>query len=479
MRVSTRIFFCYLLISGVCLYFPFDWVLDTMRARYLEGVEDPLVDQANILAAAVGLEMEQGVFDPGKWYAVQEQAAARKLNATIYDLEKKTVDTFFYITNDAGKVLFHSSDREETGKDYAQWRDVHLTLNGQYGARTSLSNDAGEDSSVLYVAAPIKLSGRIVGVLTIGKPTTNITWFVENAKLQIVVIAVLALVAAGLLGFLVSLWITRPINRLTGYARQIRDGRQPSLPPLDRSEIGEMGRAFEQMREALEGKRYVEHYVQNLTHEIKSPLSAIRGAAELLAEPMDPGRRERFIKNIQSESLRIQTIVDRMLELSALENRKKLLKREPVSLRALITTLIESLELSLVRKALLVRQEIGDNLPMITGDPFLLHQAIGNLLQNAIDFSPTGAVITIRAVHLTSGLRLEVIDAGIGIADFARDRIFEKFFSLQRPDSGEKSTGLGLNFVRQVALLHGGTVSLENNQDKGATAVLELPASIG
>jgi two-component system sensor histidine kinase CreC len=204
-------------------------------------------------------------------------------------------------------------------------------------------------------------------------------------------------------------------------------------------------------------------------------LSAIRGAAELLAEPMDTVRRERFVRNIQSESLRIQTIVDRMLELSALENRKKLMKSEPVSLRALTTTLIESLELSLVRKSLLVRLEIDDNLPMITGDPFLLHQAIGNLLQNAIDFSPAGGGITIRAVRHTSGLRLEVIDAGTGIADFARDRIFEKFFSLQRPDSGEKSTGLGLNFVRQVALLHGGTVFLENNQDKGATAVLELP----
>jgi two-component system sensor histidine kinase CreC len=128
----------------------------------------------------------------------------------------------------------------------------------------------------------------------------------------------LAGLAAVFLSYIVSLWITRPIKRLTDYANAIRQGKRVEFPELDRSEIGEMGYAFAKMQETLEGKKYVEQYVQKLTHEVKSPLSAIRGAAELLEEKMEPGQRGRFLSNIRHEANRIQEIVDRMLELSAL-----------------------------------------------------------------------------------------------------------------------------------------------------------------
>ena len=78
MKVSTRIFFCYLVISAVCLYYPFDWVLDTMRTRYMEGVEDPLVDQANVLAAAVELELEGEGIDVPKWSTVFDKIHSRR-----------------------------------------------------------------------------------------------------------------------------------------------------------------------------------------------------------------------------------------------------------------------------------------------------------------------------------------------------------------------------------------------------------------
>ena len=114
--------------------------------------------------------------------------------------------------------------------------------------------------------------------------------------------------------------ITKSIKLLTKYANDIREGKKAELPKLDNSEIYEMGRSFEKMREALEGKKYVEQYVQTLTHEIKSPISAIRGASELLEEDMTPEQRLRFLLNIQSESKRIQQLLERMLALSSLEN---------------------------------------------------------------------------------------------------------------------------------------------------------------
>lgn len=476
MKVSTRIFLCYLVISAVCLYYPFDWVLDSMRTRYLEGVEDPLVDQANVLAAAAEMELAGEGLEVRKWSAVFARIHNRRVNAGIYKLLKDQVDTRVYITDSKGEVLFHSTDPEAVGRDYSKWRDVHLTLKGQYGARTSRLEENDQSSSVLYVAAPIMKDGEIAGVLTVGKPTTNITWFVKHAKLQVITIALLALLVAGLLGYLASRWITVPISRLTHYANGIREGKNMPLPKLGRNEIGEMGYAFEGMREALEGKRYVEHYIQNLTHEIKSPLSAIKGAAELLGEPMEDLQRQKFLANINSESRRIQQIVDRMLDLSSLESKNSLSKIEKLQIKSLVNTVVEGMQPVLAGKQIKVQTAVPAAL-RLEGDSFLLHQALQNLLANAADFSPAQSLILVSAEKDGQMIRLSVSDEGTGIADYAKEKIFEKFFSLQRPDTGNKSTGLGLNFVSQVAMLHGGTIQLNNRPDRGVVAVLSLSTS--
>lgn len=247
-----------------------------------------------------------------------------------------------------------------------------------------------------------------------------------------------------------------------------------ALPNLDRTEIGEVGSAFEKMREALAGKQYMEQYVQKLTHEIKSPLSAIRGAAELLKEDMPPDRQARFLGNIRKEAVRIQQIIDHMLELSSLENQKILQKREKISFHALVKTVIESKQPMILKKKLNLNDGVDDHLNII-GDAFLLHQAIANIIQNAIDFSPPRKRIDLNTRVEDQHLLLMVDNQGPPIPEYARKKIFDKFFSHKRPDSGKKSTGLGLNFVKEVAELHNGGIQLVNRADGGVQAILRLP----
>ena len=277
-----------------------------------------------------------------------------------------------------------------------------------------------------------------------------------------------ALIAIAL-SLLATLWIIRPINRLKLYAEEIREGKRATLPRLDHTEIGDMGFAFEKMKEALEGKKYVEQYIQTLTHEIKSPVSAIRGAAELLEENMPEEKRNRFLANIRNEANRIQDIIDRMLELSELENRNRLNKLQEINTGALIRTVIESKQPMLLKKNIEVLLKINEDFH-VTGDPFLLHQAISNLVQNSIDFSPSGSQITVSTEQHGDMIVIEVIDNGSGIPDYALEKIFNKFFSLNRPDTDKKSTGLGLNFVREVAELHQGKVVIENRPEGGVRA---------
>ena len=217
----------------------------------------------------------------------------------------------------------------------------------------------------------------------------------------------------------------------------------------------------------------MEQYVQTLTHEIKSPLSAIRGAAELLEEKMQPEQRARFLSNIRNEAHRIQQIVDRLLELSELENLKILRKIENVSVSALVKTVLESKQPMLSKKNLTAVVHIPDDI-RVKGDSFLLHQAMGNLIQNAMDFSPDHSQTELTAHTDGQKVTFTVDDNGPGIPDYAKDKIFDRFFSLKRPDSGKKSTGLGLNFVKEVSILHNGEVTLENLPGKGARGTLIL-----
>ena len=154
--------------------------------------------------------------------------------------------------------------------------------------------------------------------------------FVEAARQKTLLLGATSVVAVLLLVIILSIWLVRPFGVLADYVRYVREQRSFSLPRLGRRALGAIGAAYDEMRDALAGRNYVADYVQTLTHEVKGPLSAIRGAAELLQEPMAEADRTRFIANIARETQRIQELVDRMLELTALESRKSLDRATPV-----------------------------------------------------------------------------------------------------------------------------------------------------
>jgi two-component system sensor histidine kinase CreC len=477
MKLGLRIFLFYLAIFAVCLYFTTDWIWTTLRTRYLEGLEEPLVDSANILASLVEQDMARPDFVLADLEAPLARAHSRRLSARIYDLEKKDVDLHLYIADASGRVLLDTRRPGAVGEDYSRYHDVKLTLEGRYGARASRRDPADPFSTALHVGAPIYRDGDVVGVLSVIKPTVSIETFLRLARPAFVRAALLTLGVAALLGFAVSYLLTRPIDRLERYADGIRMGEHPAFPKLGTTEIAGLGLALRRMQEALEGRQYAEEYVQTLTHELKSPLSAIRGAAELLQEGVPPTAQARFIANIRHEADRIALIVDRMLELARLENRREKPEMEPVELSAMVRTVAESPEPLLTGKDIHLDIAVPERLTL-DGNPFLLHQALENLVQNAIEFSPAGGTVRVAVAEERDAVTIAVTDEGPGIPDYALDRIFERFYSLGRPDTGKKSTGLGLNFVREVAVAHGGTIRVVNRRDRpegGALAELTLP----
>ncbi|MCG8636713.1 MAG: two-component system sensor histidine kinase CreC [Desulfobacterales bacterium] len=480
MRLRTRIVITYCLFFIPAFYYMTTGFQDSLKFRYLEGVEEALVDEARILAGIVSIEMSGHSFSTDKFRKLFETVYNDRFSAKIYQLLKTHVDMRVYITDNKGILIFDSLKRDPPGTDYSKWRDVFLTLRGEYGARSSKDDPQRLSMSTLYVAAPIMVNGSVQGVLSIGKPTANINDFISFAKSQILKRSLMAALLALVLSIPVMFFITRPLERLSRYVASLTKGESTSRPDFDKSDIGEVGRAVEKIHADLEARQYIEAYVQSLTHEIKSPVAAIAGASELLEEDNVPdAQRKRFLANIRSESKRIQALVDRMLALSSLEHRDGLEKTESIDMKVLVTDVIQSSSHGIHSRSIRVEEnlESGCN---VKGDPLLLNQAVMNLFQNALEFSSEGGEIAVSLKKEEDLVSVEIIDRGPGIPDYAGGKIFDRFYSVRRPDTGKKSTGLGLNFVKEIAQLHGGSVTVNNNSPEernGTVAVLMLQAN--
>ena len=469
-------FVAFLLVAGVGFYQLVDWIREDLRPRYLETMEESMVDTATLLASLISEKSQRDGIHTDDLRLAFDHAQKRRFAAQIFEVTKTQVNMRVYVTDRNGIVLFDSNHGNDEGKDYSRWNDVYRTLRGEYGARATRLIRDDPTTSIVHVASPILIDGEIAGVLTIGKPSDSLTLFMEAARRKVAVAGIIAAIAVILLGSVISAWISWPIEKLTHYAKSIRDGKRVALPKLGRGEIGALGAAFEEMRTALEGRQYVEEYVQTLTHEMKSPLSAIRGAIELLEEDMPLEQRRQFLTNLKSESERIQGLVDRMLQLSALENRRELRDVEEVPVDDLVADVIASMQPVLSSRAIRIAASKAAGVS-VQAERFLLRQALANLLQNAVEFSPQGAEIRVLVEQRDGKAVLRVQDQGPGIPEYALDKVFDRFYSLRRPDTGKKSSGLGLVFVREVAVLHGGEARLTNRPEGGAEATLIIPVA--
>ncbi len=465
MKMRTRLMLTAILLLSAGFYLLIDWVVKDVRLHYFITMEEGLVDTSVILAEQLAVDPQM---DDAFKRAISA-AEARRFEAAIYNHVKTNMNLHVMVVNREHEVLYDSTGELLPGTLY-EWRDTRLSLKGEYGARASHAIAGDPGSLHFYVGAPIIQNGEIIGAVSVGKPVSSITPFMNQARKRLVLSGLVGFAAVVLLLIPVSLWIIQPVRALTDYARAIRDGQKVKRPLLGHGgEMSELADAFEEMRDALEGKQYVEDYVQSLTHEMKSPLAAIQGAAELLNEKMTDDQRRRFLANIKAESARLHDLVERMLSLAAIEKRKELGQGELIDLQDLFDDVTDSLLPIAQAKGLSFQVKVSkDWKPQ--GNYFLLRQAVMNLVMNAIEFSPDGATVELEV----SGDKVLVKDCGTGIPAYALDRVFDRFYSLPRPGGGPKSSGLGLNFVREIARLHGGGVEIRNRAAGGVEAILSL-----
>ena len=362
----------------------------------------------------------------------------------------------------------------EPGLDLPHRPELQGAFRGQRSTATRLSHNP--PAVFLFLAEPVREHGAVRGAVYVTRSTTPVLQEMHRIRRGLTWVLVLALGLTAGLTLLLAWTISRPLERLAHAARRIAAGDSGlDVPVAGGGEISELAEAFREMTRKLEARhRYISDFAADVAHEFKSPLTSIRGAAELLAEGAadDLDARERFLENIALDAARLDRLVSRLLELSRIDASEE--SPVLVDLEALVRRAVERSQGPDGGVVL----DYASSIPVIPARPADLEAALLNLLDNALKFSPPGSQVEVRVTGRAGEpfVSIEVSDHGPGIPDLHLPRIFERFFTTDADLSG---TGLGLAIVKSVVEALGGAVTVHSALGAGTRFCLRLPARAG
>jgi two-component system phosphate regulon sensor histidine kinase PhoR len=220
-------------------------------------------------------------------------------------------------------------------------------------------------------------------------------------------------------------------------------------------------------------------FIGNMTHELKTPISTIALSSEVLGDPAivnEPGRLKAYADIIRTENERLRTQVERVLQLSTLDRDELQMKREPVDLHKVVRQVANSFAIQLQEREGELALDLAAGHAMVTGDPVHLTNAVFNLVDNAVKYSPDRPRVTISTRDDGRDLQLAVADKGIGIKRENVRHIFERFYRVPTGNlHNVKGFGLGLHYVDQIVRAHGGRIRVESEPGRGSTFIMDLP----
>ncbi len=288
LTIGVKLFIAYFVITSGIVWI----VTDKISMRVVKGIdqaaEEVMIDSSNLLAQMATQSIEDDQINVEKIHRLISSYLNRELDASIYSVVKKNPNLQVYITNKDGIVIYDSTGKLK-GKDYSQWRDVYLTLKGKYGARVSSFDpdikDPTPEQDAMFVAAPIFYNGKIFGSLTTVKPMVDLKPYVLEQRDQIEEYAIYLFFISLLFGAGASYGVSKSTNKLVKYTTALSKGENVAVPKIRQVEFAELSKIIEKLRVDLEGREYVEEYINTMAHELRTPITGIRATAENLLMP--------------------------------------------------------------------------------------------------------------------------------------------------------------------------------------------------
>lgn len=369
-----------------------------------------------------------------------------------------------------------------SGKQVLRGSEISSALGGRYGAITRISK--GQRSVTLYSAIPIVQNEEVVGAVLASRSTLAILSNLYRLRLDIATIFLFSVGGAIILSILLARTVTIPVGRLRNQAEGILDVRgkmHSGFKPLSgKDEVADLSRALYRLSSRLQQRTdYMEDFVADLVHEMKNPVAGILSAAEL-AEEDTSGRTSRFLEVITREGHRIQRLLDDLKELINVDVRLNQGEEVTAPVGAILKNIVSAYNCRKNRRAqvlLIDRSGSADSIQVLA-NPDRLAQAVLNLLDNAVSFSPENekVEIVLDSPNRTK-VKISVADRGPGIAENAKERVFERWYTYRPDQESSQHTGLGLTIVRGIAEGYGGSVQAIPRGSGGSVFELEFPVA--
>ncbi|MBT4245265.1 MAG: histidine kinase [Gammaproteobacteria bacterium] len=480
LNIGTKLFFLYFIISSALL-----WVFAHRTA--LESAKSVMVEVSSLMSRVASQNNKDGEIDLETFESLIVNYLRSQRNTRSADSNQKLENLAIYVTDKDGLLVLDSRGLI-LGKNMRAHNEVDSALSGDQGiTRVVIESVPGPKkakgivveyfykSRFLNASNPIYgNNGEILGAVVVVAPLMDL--LDQNYLLQFIFYIFLISLIFGALG---SYRISRNIRRIEKYTASLFSGEEVIAPDLN-NQFNKLAKTIENARAEVELKDDVEQYIDTLAHELRTPITGIQLTAENLLTPMSDAQRKRFIENILDSNKHMDLLVNRLLDLSRIERRETLKAVEPVNILQIVNNVLKapSRAKNISDKDLNIVLEIN-NKSLIKAEKILLEQAIGNIVNNALDFSPKSGTITIKVSETNTAISIIVLDDGPGIPPHVLSKLFTRFFSVSRPDTGVRGNGLGLRFVRKIMQLHGGEVTLQNRFiQQGAEAKLRFPANI-
>ncbi|HYI21943.1 MAG TPA: HAMP domain-containing sensor histidine kinase [Candidatus Limnocylindrales bacterium] len=433
------------------------------------GAPRPLLQPTNPVTVADGVSEALGTPDSGVVRELAQEVAQANVTVTIAS-SPETPDDIVY--------ELHVPLGDERGLDGQQREPISETLS------------VAPVPDLFYTQAGAGAPERVVTV-ELSEPFTFRAQSIESIIRVMAVAAIIALIVAVIVSIFIAERLSNPIRRLTSAARELSEGHLDTrvTPPSNSREMAELTNAFNSMAERVqESIEFIRRdrdrsrdFLADVSHELRTPIAALRTFNELLAEGAveDEVTEAEFLDQSRQQIERLDWLATNLLELSKLESGLVLLDLRPDDLRAVVENAIQQAQPSADRKGVKLVMNVPDKPIRQRHDPQRLGQVVGNLIGNAIKFTPSGGQVDVTLTSTKKGAELLVADTGVGINAAELPFVFERFYrGAEANESRAAGSGLGLSIVRSIVEMHNGRVAITSTPGKGTQVSVALPRDV-
>lgn len=387
-----------------------------------------------------------------------------------------------------GIVLADSERNFNDLENHLQRPEIQEAMRSESGSTERYSASTSERT--VYLARAVKDGNQLLGFVRVSVPTASLDSEMASLWATIAAIAFGGIIIALGIGWTLARRVMIPINEMVIVAEALRLGHyERKVRNLPADELGRLGDTLNQLGTEMTHKitelQRLENvrrdFVANVSHEIKTPLTSIKGYVEtLLAGAIDdPDHRIRFLEKIDRNAERLTSLVQDILSLAKIEAGEDSFRPTPIEWNPIITSVIARQEDAIQKKGLKLRVHSTAAPVVVMGDKEAMIQVLDNLVTNAIKYTPEGGKVTVTLSSKAPWARLEVEDTGMGISAEHLDRIFERFYRIDKARSRELGgTGLGLSIVKHLVAAMGGEVGVESGVNIGSKFTVKLKMTV-